>query len=73
MSSADADPAQVSFTPDGGALIATERGTNSISSYVLDQRGYAQEPTTIKSSGQTSYGFGLTKDGSLVVSAIRCK
>ena len=68
LSSADADPAQISFTPDGGALIATERGTNSISSYVLDQRGYAQGPTTIRSSGQTPYGFGLTADGSLIVS-----
>jgi 6-phosphogluconolactonase len=68
LSGADADPAQISFTPGGGALIATERGTNSISSYVVDQRGYAQGPTTIKSSGQTPYGFGLTKDGSLIVS-----
>jgi 6-phosphogluconolactonase len=68
LSGADADPAQISFTPDGGALIATERGTNSISSYVLDRHGYAQGPTTIKSSGQTPYGFGLTKDGSLIVS-----
>jgi 6-phosphogluconolactonase len=68
LSGADADPAQISFTPGGGALIATERGTNSISSYILDQRGYAQGPTTIKSSGQTPYGFGLTKDGSLIVS-----
>src|ERR1700749_1785134 len=68
LSAADADPAQISFTPDGGALIATERGTNSISSYVLDQRGYAEGPTTVKSSGQTPYGFGLTKDGSLIVS-----
>ena len=49
-------------------MIATERGANSISSYVLDQHGYAQGPTTIKSSGQTPYGFGLTKDGSLIVS-----
>ena len=68
LSNAGADPAQISFTPDGGALIATERGTNSISSYVLDQRGYAQGPTTIRSSGQTPYGFGLTADGSLIVS-----
>ena len=68
LSGADADPAQISFIPGGGALIATERGTNSISSYVLDQRGYAQGPATIKSSGQTPYGFGLTNDGSLIVS-----
>src|SRR6516165_10044642 len=44
LSGAGADPAQVSFTPGGRALIATERGTNSISSYVIDQRGYAQGP-----------------------------
>ena len=68
LSGADADPAQVSFTPGGGAVIVTERGTNSISSYVIDQRGYAQGPATIKSSGQTPYGFGVTKDGSLIVS-----
>jgi 6-phosphogluconolactonase len=68
LSSADADPAQVSFTTDGRVLIATERGTNSISSYLIDERGYAQGPTTIKSSGQTPYGFGLTADGSLIVS-----
>src|SRR6516225_4968907 len=65
LSSADADPAQISFTSGSGALIATERGTNTISSYVIDQRGYAQGPTTIRSSGQTPYGFGLTKDGAL--------
>jgi len=68
LSGADADPAQISFTPGGGALIATERGTNSISSYVIDERGYAQGPATVKSSGQTPYGFGVTKDGSLIVS-----
>src|SRR6516165_5571620 len=68
LSSADADPAQVSFTTGGTMLIVTERGTDTISSYVVDQRGYAQGPMTIKSSGQTPYGFGLTADGSLIVS-----
>jgi 6-phosphogluconolactonase len=68
LSGANADPAQISFTPSGGALIATERGTNSISTYVLDEHSYAQGPATIKSSGQTPYGFGVTKDGSLIVS-----
>jgi 6-phosphogluconolactonase len=67
LSAKDADPAQISFTPDGQALIVTERGTNSISSYVLDERGHAEGPTTIKCSGQTPYGFGFTPDGSLIV------
>ena len=35
---------------------------------MIDERGYAQDPTTIKSSGQTPYGFGLCADGSLIVS-----
>ena len=66
LSGNDADPAQISFTADGKALVATERGTNSISSYVIDDRGYAEGPTTIKSSGRTPYGFGFT-NGSLIV------
>jgi 6-phosphogluconolactonase (cycloisomerase 2 family) len=68
LSSVDADPAQASFTTDGSVLIVTERGTNTISSYLIDQRGYAQGPVPIKSSGQTPYGFDLTADGSLIVS-----
>jgi 6-phosphogluconolactonase len=67
LSRDDADPAQVSFSVDGAALIATERGTNSISSYTVDERGYADGPTTIKSSGQTPYGFDFTPKGSLIV------
>jgi 6-phosphogluconolactonase len=66
LSGIDADPAQISFTTDGRALIATERGTNRISSYAIDERGYAQDPTTIKSAGQTPYGFGFA-NGSLIV------
>jgi len=68
LSSADADPAQVSFTAHGRVLIVTERGTNTISSYLIDEHGYAQNPATIKASGQTPYGFALTADGSLIVS-----
>ena len=67
LSSADADPAQVSFTTDGTMLIVTERGTDTISSYLIDEHGHAHGPTTIKSSGQTPYGFGLTADGSLII------
>ena len=67
LSAEEADPAQISFSVDGGALIATERGTNSISSYAIDEGGYADGPTTIKSSGETPYGFDFTPDGSLIV------
>ena len=63
LSGSDAHPAQLSFTADGKALIATERGTNSISSYVVDERGFAQGPTTIRSSGQTPYGSASPRTG----------
>jgi 6-phosphogluconolactonase (cycloisomerase 2 family) len=67
LSRNDADPAQLGFTVDGKALIATERGTNSISSYAIDERGHPEGPTTIKSSGPTPYGFGFAAHGFLIV------
>jgi 6-phosphogluconolactonase len=67
LSSADADPAQIAFTVDGSALVVTERGTDSVSSYRVDEDGYAEGPSSIKSSGQTPYGFDFTPTGTLVV------
>jgi 6-phosphogluconolactonase (cycloisomerase 2 family) len=64
--SADADPAQISFSPDGRTLVVTERGTNAISAYEIDERGFAEGPETIPSSGATPYGFDFA-DGAVVV------
>jgi 6-phosphogluconolactonase (cycloisomerase 2 family) len=61
-----ADPAQISFSPDGHTLVITERGTNSISAFPVDERGLAQEPQTIACPGATPYGFDFA-DGSLIV------
>jgi 6-phosphogluconolactonase (cycloisomerase 2 family) len=63
---ADADPAQIAFDPDGRTLVVTERGTNSISTFALDEDGLADGPQTIASSGATPYGFGFA-GGALVV------
>ena len=67
LSADDADPAQISFSRDGRTLVVTERGTDSISTYAIDERGYAAGPTTIKSSGKTPYGFDFTADGAMIV------
>jgi 6-phosphogluconolactonase len=67
LSADDADPAQVSFSRDGRTLAVTERGTDSISTYTVDERGLAAGPTTIKSSGKTPYGFDFTPAGAMVV------
>jgi 6-phosphogluconolactonase (cycloisomerase 2 family) len=63
---AEADPAQIAFTPDGRALVVTERGTNSISTFEVDEHGVAGNLQTIASSGATPYGFDFA-GGSLVV------
>ncbi len=67
LSAGDADPAQVSFSHDSRTLVVTERGTDSISTYTIDEHGYATGPTTINSSGKTPYGFGFTADGAMIV------
>jgi len=67
LSDPGADPAQVSFTQDGTMLLVTERGTNSISRYLVDDRGYAGGLATITSSGQTPYGIACTSSGTVLV------
>jgi 6-phosphogluconolactonase (cycloisomerase 2 family) len=67
LSSAAADGAQVAFSPDGTTLVVTERGSNAISTFTVDERGYAYGPRTIPSAGATPYGFDFTATGALVV------
>jgi 6-phosphogluconolactonase len=67
LSGDDADPAQVAFSQDGRTLVVTERGTDSISTYAIDERGHAAGPTTIKSTGKTPYGLAFTAHGAMVV------
>ena len=67
LSAPGADGAQVSFTPDGSALVVTERGTDSIVVYQVAADGRLGEPEAHPSSGQTPYGFAFTSDGTLVV------
>jgi 6-phosphogluconolactonase len=67
LSAEGADGAQIAFSPDGKTLVVTERGTNSISAYAIDERGFADGPATIPAGGQTPYGFDFTEEGALIV------
>jgi 6-phosphogluconolactonase (cycloisomerase 2 family) len=69
LSATGADPAQIAFSPDGHSLIVTERGTNSISVYTVNERGLANGPATIPSSGSTPYGFDFAGDAVIVTEA----
>jgi 6-phosphogluconolactonase len=64
---AEADPAQVGFTPDGSRLVVTERGTNSISFYPVLADGQLGERQSLPSSGPTPYGFAFGRGDTLVV------
>jgi 6-phosphogluconolactonase len=64
---AGCDPAQIGFTPDGSALIVTERGADAISAIPVLGDGRLGERATIASSGPTPYGFAVTAGGILVV------
>jgi 6-phosphogluconolactonase len=61
------DPAQIGFTPDGSALVVTERGRNAIALYPVDDGGRLGEPQLHASSGPTPYGFAFTRGGTIVV------
>jgi 6-phosphogluconolactonase (cycloisomerase 2 family) len=67
LSADGADPAQIRFSPDGKTLVVTERGSNSISAFAIDEQGSADGPSTIASAGETPYGFDFTTAGTLVV------
>ena len=68
LSTPGAGGAQVSFTPDGRAIVVTERGTNRIGVYPLDEAGRAMAPTFHVSSGATPFGFDFDDRGTLIVS-----
>jgi 6-phosphogluconolactonase (cycloisomerase 2 family) len=63
----DTDPAQVGFTPDGAALVVTDRGTNAILVYPVAGDGRLGESHPTASAGPTPYGFAFAAGGTLVV------
>jgi len=68
LSGSATNPAQISFTPNGRALVVTERNTNLIDTYRVDFNGQVSGPNTQMSSGTTPYGFAIDRFGHLIVS-----
>lgn len=68
LSAAATAPAQVSFTPDGDFLVVSERMTNKILTYPVDEDGIAGDPIVQNSVGVTPFGFAFAKRGVLLVS-----
>src|SRR6202008_1470444 len=49
------DPAQIGFTPAGSGFLVTQRGTNAVAFYPVDDSGRLGEPQVQASSGPTPY------------------
>jgi len=60
-------PAQISFDPEGSTLVVTEKATNLIDIYEV-QDGIASAPVTHTSAGATPFGFAFGRRDHLIVS-----
>jgi 6-phosphogluconolactonase len=60
-------PAQVRFDEEGETLIVTEKNTNIIDTYSLNEIGLANGPSSIPSNGATPFGFAVGKRGQVFV------
>ncbi|MEP6619438.1 MAG: beta-propeller fold lactonase family protein [bacterium] len=62
------DPAEVSFSPDGGMLVVTEKAVNRIATYIVGVSGTPSAAIVNNSAGQTPFGFSFDSRGTMVVS-----
>jgi 6-phosphogluconolactonase (cycloisomerase 2 family) len=63
-----AGAAQVAVTPDGRSLVVSERVANRLETLPLDLLGRPGSPVVTPSSGAVPFGFGISPQGTLVVS-----
>jgi 6-phosphogluconolactonase len=68
LSAASTNPAQISFSNDGKSLIVTEKDTNIIDTYSVDDDGLATGPTSQPSAGIEPFGFEVNKRNQVFVS-----
>jgi 6-phosphogluconolactonase len=60
--------AQVSVPPDGRSLVISERVSNRLETLPLDRFGRPGTPVVTASNGAVPFGFGITQQGTIVVS-----
>jgi 6-phosphogluconolactonase len=60
--------AQVSVMPDGRTLVVSERVSNRLETLPLDRWGRPGTPVVTASSGAVPFGFGISPQGTIVVS-----
>ena len=68
LSSSASGPAQVSFVKNGKVLVVTEKATNKIITYVVNQWGMPGAMHSLTSATPTPFGFAEAKKGTILVS-----
>ncbi|MGE0547473.1 MAG: lactonase family protein [Kofleriaceae bacterium] len=68
LSAAAAGPAQIEFDPSGSFLVVTEKATNQLTTYAIDEWGKPGAAVVTPSHGQTPFGFAFDDRGTLIVS-----
>lgn len=68
LSGSGVGPAQVGFSPDGGALVVTEKNVNMITAFLVGHDGRAAPPVSTPSAGMVPFGFAFDRKGHLIVS-----
>jgi 6-phosphogluconolactonase len=68
LSSMAAGAAQVSFVNDGKVLAVTEKATNKIITYTVNEVGIPGSMHSITSANTTPFGFDVKADGNIFVS-----
>lgn len=68
LSAASTGPAQVSFVNDGKVLVITEKGTNKIITYTVNEWGIPGTMHSITSSSPTPFGFATAYNENIFVS-----
>jgi 6-phosphogluconolactonase len=61
-------PAQIGFNVDGNVLLVTEKNTNNLDLFSVDDDGVAVGPTVVSSAGQTPFGFAFGRRNQVFVS-----
>lgn len=68
LSSTSADAPQISFSPDGIWVIVTEKATNIIGTFKVNNDGSVNAGTFTTSVGPTPFGFEFSRDRFMIVS-----
>lgn len=67
LSASGVGAAQVGISPDLNYLYVTEKATDTITTFVLDDYGVPTEAVFTPSNGMTPFGFTQTRGGALIV------